>query len=318
MQLRLLFVFTDMILPLAVGYFLHKKGILSDAANNLIIKANIIFFITLLALLSFWILPLSPSVLILPAFGIILTIVPALFAKIFFVRSYSDILDQGSYMMSAMLANIGTLGGLCAFILYDEIGYAVIQLVAMLQNMMFILICLPLAKYYRAKADLTSAEAHVKFSRDMFLTWNQLGVVGMIAGLALNFFGVPRPEALGTIFQVLIHVSAWFALLPVGYLMNFQKAKPWYRRALSLVPLHFVMLPLAIYFPARILFDEPMVINILLLAAAAPSAINAVLAARINRLNVDFTIASFLMTTAIFLLVLFPLFFLYVAHGGSF
>ena len=56
----------------------------------------------------------------------------------------------------------------------------------------------------------------------------------------------------------------------------------------------------------------------LLLAAAAPSAINSVLAARINRLNVDFTIASFLMTTAIFLLILFPAFFLYVTHGGRF
>ena len=318
MELRLIFVFTDMILPLAVGYFLHRRGVMSDAANNLIIKANIIFFMTILALLSFWIMPLSPSILILPAFGIFLTIVPALLAKIFFLRNYSDILDQGSYMMSAMLANIGTIGGLCAFILYGEIGFAAIQLVSMLQNMLFILICLPLAKYYRTKADLTSAEAHVKFSREMFLTWNQLGVVGMIAGLALNFCGIARPEAMGAVFQSLIHVSAWFALLPVGYLMNFKNAKPWYRKALSLVPLHFILLPLATYFPARVFFDEPIVINILLLAAAAPSAINSVLAARINRLNVDFTIAAFLMTTTIFLLVLFPLFFLYVTHGGSF
>ena len=220
--------------------------------------------------------------------------------------------------MSAMLSNMGTLGGLCAFILYDEIGFAVIMLVATFQNMLFIMICLPLAKYYRAKADLTSSEAHVKFSREMFLTWNQLGVVGMIIGLALNFCGVARPESLGMIFNILIHVSAWAALLPVGFLMDFQQAKNWYARTISLVPLHFILLPLAVYFPARFFFDSPMVINILLLAAAAPSAINSVLAARINRLNVDFTIASFLMTTAIFLLILFPAFFLYVTRGGSF
>ena len=318
METRLIFVFTDMILPLAVGYFLHRRGVLSDAANNFIIRVNIIFFTTILALLSFWILPLASNILILPAFGIFLTIVPAILAKIFFLRSYSDILDQGSYLMSAMLSNMGTLGGLCAFILYDEIGFAAIMLVATFQNMLFIMICLPLAKYYRAKADLTSASAHVKFSREMFLTWNQLGVVGMIIGLALNFCGVARPEFFGAIFQGMIHVGAWFALLPVGYLMNFKSARAWYRRAASLVPLHFILLPLAVYFPARFFFSEPMVINILLLAAAAPSAINSVLAARINRLNVDFTIAAFLMTTAIFLLILFPAFFLYVTHGGRF
>ena len=93
METRLIFVFTDMILPLATGYFLHKKNLISDAANNLLIKINIIFFTTILALLSFWILPLASNILILPAFGIFLTIVPAILAKIFFLRNYSDVVD---------------------------------------------------------------------------------------------------------------------------------------------------------------------------------------------------------------------------------
>lgn len=309
MSLRIIFVLTDMILPLALGYFLHKKNLISDTANNLLIKANIIFFITALALLSFWILPLSPTVLILPAFGVILTLLPAALAKLFFLRRFSDVLDRGSYMMSAMLSNIGTLVGLCAFILYGEFGYACIQLVATFQNMLFIALCLPLAKYYRALADLASPTAHVRFSREMFLTWNQLGLVGMLCGLALNLSGVARPEFFGLVFQGLIHVSAWAALLPVGFLMNFDSAKAWYRRVITLVPLHFVLMPLAIYVPARLLFGESTLLNLVVLAAAAPAGINSVLAARLNRLNVDFTVASFLLTTAIFLLVIFPAFF---------
>ena len=52
--------------------------------------------------------------------------------------------------------------------------------------------------------------------------------------------------------------------------------------------------------------------------AAAPTAINAVLTARLYKLNVDLTVASFLVTTVIYLLLFYPLFFLYVTHGGSF
>ena len=61
-----------------------------------------------------------------------------------------------------------------------------------------------------------------------------------------------------------------------------------------------------------------MLIGSVLLIAAAPTAINAVLTARLYKLNVDLTVASFLVTTVIYLLPFYPLFFLYVTHGGSF
>ena len=311
-QDRLLFVFIDMILPLALGYIIHQRKLLPDSFNNLLIRINIIFFITILTLFSFWILPLSPQMLLLPMFGILCTLLPAFLAKLFFLKDYSDMLERGSYLMCAMLSNIGTLCGLCAFLIYGEHGFAYIQLIASLQNVLFIALCIPLAEYYRAKFEATVKKTSFHLSLRMFITWNQLGLVGMFVGLALNIAGVERPEVLGTMFKGLIHVSAWSALLPVGYLIDFRSAKKWYSHLLSLIPMHFLFMPILIYIPAHILFDDSMIVNTLLLAAAAPSAINAVLAARINKLNVDFTIASFLLTTVIFLLIIFPAFFLYV------
>ena len=311
-QLRLIFVFVDMILPLAVGYIIHQRKLLPDSFNNILIRINIIFFITILTLFSFWILPLSPQMLLLPMFGILCTLLPALLAKFFFLKDYSDMLDRGSYLMCAMLSNIGTLCGLCAFLIYGEHGFAYIQLIASLQNILFIALCLPLAKYYRSKFEASVMKGGFHFSWRMFITWNQLGLVGMVVGLALNISGVERPEVLGKIFRALIHVSAWSALMPVGYLIDFKNAKKWYSHLLSLIPLHFLFMPAIVYILALLLFDDPVIINTLILAAAAPSAINAVLAARINKLNVDFTIASFLLTTVIFLLILFPAFFIYV------
>ena len=84
----------------------------------------------------------------------------------------------------------------------------------------------------------------------------------------------------------------------------------------NLLPLRFIVTPLVFLVLCHLLFDDPTLIGSLLLIAAAPTAINAVLTARLYRLNVDLAIASFLVTTVIYLAVFFPLFFLYVTNGG--
>ena len=50
--------------------------------------------------------------------------------------------------------------------------------------------------------------------------------------------------------------------------------------------------------------------------AATPAAINSVITAQLYKLNVDLTIASFLLTTVVFVLVVFPVFFFYIHLGG--
>ena len=49
-QLRILFVFTDLILPLVLGYYLHQRSIISDRLCNRLISFNIIWICTLLSL----------------------------------------------------------------------------------------------------------------------------------------------------------------------------------------------------------------------------------------------------------------------------
>ena len=57
--------------------------------------------------------------------------------------------------------------------------------------------------------------------------------------------------------------------------------------------------------------------DILLPLAATPAAINSVITAQLYKLNVDLTIASFLLTTVVIVLVVFPLFFFYIYCGGK-
>ena len=314
---RILYVFTDLATPLLAGYIAYQRGRISDALCNALIRFNIIVMATLLAVLSFWVMPLSRSLLWLPLFSALFMLVPGSIAYLTFARRHKDALSRGAYYMSAMLTNIGTIAGLSAFILYDEVGFAYVQIVSSFQVGLLVLVCFPLAAMFRAQGAKEGTRVHLSL-RQLFLTPNQVPVLGLIAGLALNVYGVERPAVLGTAFQALVHIGAWTALFPVGCLVDFSRALPYIKKTADLIPLRFLLTPLIFFGLCRLLFADSVLIGSVLLIAAAPTAINAVLTARLYKLNVDLTVASFLVTTVIYLLLFYPLFFLYVTHGGSF
>lgn len=307
---RLIYVFTDLILPLIVGYFLHRKHLLSDKTTNMMIKFNVVVVYTVLSILSFWVLPISWDLVWLLPFGMMYVFLPGTIAELTFAKRHKSLLNRGAYVMSAMLSNIGTLGGVCAFILYNETGFAYTQIVGACQNILVVLVCFPLAQYYYNQhvSAAQKNESHLNF-REMFLSWNQLSLLGIAAGLILNVQGVPRPEILSDLFQSLVHFAAWVALLPVGFLINFSHTKYYYSRVWDLAVLRFVIVPAVMYFVSRLLFTDTILLNTLFICALAPTAINAVLTSRLYKLNVDLAVTSFIMTTAMFLLIIFPAFF---------
>ena len=78
---------------------------------------------------------------------------------------------------------------------------------------------------------------------------------------------------------------------------------------MDLLPIKLVLTPLAAYVLAKFVFEEPVLINTIVILAAMPTAINAVVAVQLNKLNVDLATASFVLTTAACLLVALPILF---------
>ena len=309
--LRLLFVVTDLIAPLIVGYLFKKRHLITQRTNDRLIKFNLWIITTILMLLSFWVLPLTWHLLLLPLFGVYLVLFPGGVGYLLFARRLPNYLDRGSYMASAMLANLGTLGGVCAFILYNEEGFAYTQLIGAFQNLLLCLVVFPYAHVCQMKAAGRTEEHHsrLKDLRDMFLTPNQLCLVGMLIGFLLNAGGVNRPESLGPVFQSLVHIGAWSAMLPVGYLLSLGAAKRNLGRIKSLTFLRFVFMPIATYVLAKAIVPNPVLRHTIIILSCCPTAINAIFAARLYKLNVDLASTSFLVTTAAYLVVIFPVLF---------
>ena len=305
-------IIIDILGPLALGYLLKRAGIINDVFCDRLIRFNVLVMMTVLNIMSFWVLPISGALIVVPLLSVFMCFVSCLMASHFFSSIFSDERDKGALVISTMLANIGTIGGICAYIIYGEEGFAYVQLFAMPQNVLMVACAFPLAQYYYGKYASNASGMQWSFNfRQMFLTRNQISVLGMILGLGFQFFEIDRPAAVGWFFHYLVHILAWVSLMPVGCLIDFHGASRYLKKSCVLIPLKFLIVPAIITGIARLYTNDSILLGAILISSATPSAINAVITARLFKLNVNIAIAAFLVTTLFFVCILFPAYFLY-------
>ena len=305
MNSRFFIVFADILLPLLLGMVLRRWG-LSREILRMVIKANVVCVATFLSLVSFWTVHVTRELLWLPISILPICFIPVLLFYGFQKNRFTNPLDQGSYMISMMLGNIGTLAGLCAYVLFGEKGFAYVQLIAVPQILVIVLYCFPMAQRFYEIGTGSGEKGKTNFLR-LLLTPNQLPALGVAAGLLLSGLHVERPEAVGTLFTVLIHVSAWMGMMPVGYDLRLGSVGTYALKLWPIFPVKFILLPAILYGLTILFVKAPAMITCVVLSAGAPTAIFAVAASQLYGLNVDMAESSFVTTTLAFLFVLYPL-----------
>ena len=316
MKIKLLLFVIDLLAPLTVGYFCRFQSVIKEKVFNKMILNNILVVYPLLSFLSFWVLPLSSDLIWLPVMGLLMGILPGIVAYFVAEHKYTCDLDRGSYVMSASLSNLGTIGGLCVFLLYGETGYAYQQLVVLFQYILMFMFCYPLAQYYFERAQKGEKIKGISIMSILF-SRNQLAVLGILCGVVLQQLGVARPQSFGGLVEGLIHFGAWTALIPVGYSIDFAKLKEQYHEIRDIVFIKFIFTPLVIYGIARVVIDDEKMLNTILVLACMPTAVNAVITSRIYHLNIHISVAAFILTTIVLLLFVYPALFIGLSMGSA-
>lgn len=307
-KIKFLLFAVDLLAPLAVGYGCRFQRVVKAPFFDKMILNNILLIYPLLSFLSFWVLPLHYELIWLPVFGLAMGLIPGAVAYVIAGKKYDSPLDQGSYVMAAMLSNLGTIGGLCVFLLYGETGYAYQQLVVLFQYILMFMFCYPVAQYFYEKSKGASTQQRISVTSILF-SRNQLAIVGIFSGAILQLAGVARPPMLDSWSPFLIHLGAWTALIPVGYSIDFGKMKAYYREIRDINLIKFLVTPLVIYALARMVLHNDIMLNTVLVLACMPTAVNAVITSRIYHLNIHLSVAAFILTTVVFLLVVYPVLF---------
>jgi predicted permease len=303
--IKLLYFGFDVILPLIVGYLLCRFSALKQGLFDGMIVCNLLVVYSALTVLSLWQLEISLHMMYLPLLGILMHVVPGIIAFMKVKVKYPQPLDQGSYLLSAILFNGGTLGGLVAFIFYGESGYAYTMLILLFANLVLFLFCFPLAQHYYELGQGRPGD-HISWKK-LLLNRNQLPIISLIVGLALSYDHVPRPEIFEPLFKILVHLGAWSALIPVGFALDFAKIRSCWRPAVNILWIKFLAAPLILFAIAYPLIDDKVALYTVLIVGSTPTGINAVLTARLYRLNIHIATAAFVLTTGFYLLVVVPL-----------
>ncbi len=307
---KIAYFVADLLLPLAVGYLCRWQTKLDDDFFRRMMSFSLMLVYPVLAILGFWATKLDAQLIWLPVFGIVMSVIPGVFGFFRAKAKYAASIDQGSYVMAATMSNTLTLGGISAFIIYGEKGFAYVQLITLLATLYLFLICFPLAGWYAARSGEGSggkiSVAAVVFNR------NQLPALGLLAGALLYYCGVPRPAWAGAVFDPLVHLAAWLQLVPIGFSVDFRAMRQYWLGIVDMNVIKFVLTPLLTYALASLALRDPVALNTVLITASTPTAILSVVAVKMHRLNIHITMAAFVLTTAVYLLLVYPVEFLFL------
>jgi hypothetical protein len=302
-------LFIDMILPLMVGYGLRRIAWSFEKVFYWTITIGIVVLFPGLTAFSIWGLVPVFDLVWLPAFGVLLHLIPGGLALLWGRRKYKSSLDYGSYAIAGFLSNHVTLGSLSAYILFGETGYAYTQMTLLFNSLLMFGFAYPLAQYYRKQYDHGSGMT-INW-KQIFFNRNQMPLVGMIIGIWLNWQGVPRPVSFLPVFDLMIHFAAWTFLLPVGYSMDFTEVRHYWRDAVDITLIKCVITPALTFVVAGYLISDQVAFRTVILLAAQPTAVNAVIAMKLFGLNLHLSVAAFVLSTAVYLSLVFPALFLW-------
>ena len=185
------------------------------------------------------------------------------------------------------------------------------QIVAVIQNVLLITINFPVAQKFHDMAVAGEGKAPMKKRSfaELFFTWNQVALIGMIVGAGLSLAHVPQPEWLQMVFKPLVHISAWIAFLPVGLLLDFEAARREMPKTLWLMPLKFILMPLVVWALCAAVVTNPVMAATLIIVSSCPTAINSVLTCALYGLKTNIAVSSFMTSTTVFALVMCPIYF---------
>ena len=300
---KLIVFLYSIVLPIIVGYVLKKITKIPKEKFDILIKINLAVFMPVTVALAFWNMQITKDVIFLPLIGFVVPLVGALFGYFLSRGRYKTDNERGSFVISCMLSNRLQIGGLSAYIIFGEIAYVYVNLVILFQAITNYVIGHSIGNFYGNRDEIKSGNT----VKALVFRITNISILGIIVGVILNVSGIPRPDAITSIVDPLIKVTAWLMLLAVGAAIEFRNAMKYLRDIPLIFFSKFVLLPAVSALFAFLLLKDPIAIATVIIIGMGPVAINAVVVAKMNNLNQAVTISAFLTTSTFFLAVLFPI-----------
>ena len=302
----------DLILPVIVGFMLRRLSTLNAKIMDRIMLLQFFLLLPISTALSFWAVSIEPFLLGLPFIGALMILLPGGMGLSYLRLRFKDPLEQGSFLLSVMLANRGVVGAISVFIIFGETGYAYAQLTMMLAPPIIYLLCFQLAQHFSRIGNHDNID-RMSF-KSLFLHPRQLPLLGIILGLVLNICKIPRPKPLGQALPFLIHIGAWLFLVPIGYSFNPARIRPYIFKIWDILIIRHIITPGLIALIGYLIGYRETALSCLVVLSGSPVAITAVVVSKLFDLKTDLASSGFIMSTSFYLCLVFPMYYLLIRH----
>ena len=278
---------------LAIGWWLHRGRILTEARASRLMRWLVIGPSPLTLCLAFWKMNLrSLEPWLLPFLGLIIacsTLVPSLlYAK----RAKLSDAQTGSFLTCALFSNLGYLGAFTAFAMFGEAAYALCMLYLVFFTPCFYTLGFWIASRYSGGAKALSGSA-VAVDDELRL----FPFLGMLAGIILNVARVTRPLPLEWLNHALIPLNTGLYLIAIGSQLTFASPRPWLKPCWAMSGIKFLYTPCVAWLLVSLFRIHGLARFVVLLEASTPVAVSPLVFPLLFRLDRRLANALWLFTT---------------------
>lgn len=290
---------------LALGWWLHRLGFLTEARAARIVRCVVIGTSPVVLCLLFWRLDLYRFELwVLPLIGLAISSATLLPAVLYARSARLSRPETGSFLTCAFFSNVGYLGAFTAYALFGEIAYGLCIVYLVFFDPCFYTLGFWVAsRYGRPSAAAASArpvDGGLRFYPFM----------GILVGCALSLAHVPRPMPLVWLNQALIPANTACYLMAAGSQLTINSPRPWLRSCLAMSGIKFLYAPLIAWGLVHLARLEGLPRLVVLLEASTPVAVSPLVLPLLFGLDRKLSNALWLSTTVIaipWLLLIVPL-----------
>ncbi|HEX7837978.1 MAG TPA: AEC family transporter [Kofleriaceae bacterium] len=294
------------ILPILFGVVLGRFGLSRRAASGLF-AFSLYGCQTVVIVSALWIARIHAEARILPVLALSGWLLAALFAWIVSRKLSGESPKRGAFIISMSMSNNGfTLLGFIALALFGEAGLAQASYAQLFYVPFFLLFCFPIARIFGRSAQRRPLGALLRENAVDPRVWVPLLAIG--CGLVLNGVHVARPAVVSQVARVLVFLGTIGSSCAIGLLFSGFHLRRYWRENLISFLYRCTLYPLFYWGLARWVGLGSLDTTILVLYGLVPSALLTSLLAVFFELDTDLTSSMFLVSTALFVVFVLPVF----------
>jgi predicted permease len=316
-RIRLIGMLTVLIGGLVSGYLAGSRFGVPEHFAKKIMTAVLVFFNWLIALLAIWPLQLSRQLVWLPVIGLALISIVTAISTVFFYFLKYDRKTRLTLILAASLSNTGYTGGaFVCYVLFGMDGLAMANIYLLLSVPAFYLFYLP----YLKVRELRTKDRTADLKLDFLLDFRMLVIPAVIAAIILNLTKV-KPPAFVTkfyIIDVLVCIASSLSFFAIGLRVKLSRLKNYINLYFLIAAIKFILTPvLAILFITLLTLAgqnlNSTVQKVIMILSATPSAVLMVTMSNVFDLDGPLASALWVVTMAIFVVIVVPVLFLLFA-----